>query len=507
MGDEGQRFPKEDWLDEKTRRRLGITYTPGWIIEEMVRWAKKYGSPTRVVDPGAGTGLFTLAAAEAFPNAEVLAIEVEPKSARHLKKIAAKTRHASRIKVMQRDYLHLPELPPVDGKTLFIGNPPYVRHHLIGKRKKQLYLKLAREFGLHENTKAGLHLHFFLKTRKLAKPGDYGIFIAAAEWIHADYGGALRTLLLDGMGGLSVDTFAAKHVVFPDVMTTAAVVCFEVGSRSSAITFSEIHDREGFTVGGGTQHPLATLQAAKHWSRFARGGAAPAETDRTIPLKDIFRVKRGQVTGAKGIWVHGPGAPELPASLLFPAITRAKEIVDAKGEISTAEGLRLVVDLPLDFRTLAPEEKEAAVQFREWARRHGGGASYIEKQRAKWWSVQLYDPAPIICTYMGRRPPVFAVNPAGVRHLNIAHGLYPRFPMEADRAKAIVEWLNANATESEGRLYAGALIKFEPSDIGAMRVPIDLVPEAGRSAAPLQLSFLSTSANDESGKRKPSTGK
>jgi predicted RNA methylase len=69
MGDEGLRFPKEDWLDEKTRRCLGITYTPGWIVEEMVRWAKEHGSLTRVVDPGAGTGLFTLAAAEAFPNA------------------------------------------------------------------------------------------------------------------------------------------------------------------------------------------------------------------------------------------------------------------------------------------------------------------------------------------------------------------------------------------------------------------------------------------------------
>jgi len=506
MTDGAINLPTEDWLDEKTRRRLGITYTPEWIVDEMVRWAKEHGSPVRVVDPGAGTGLFTFAAAEAFPDAEILAIEVEPKSARHLQKTVTRTKYASRITVMQRDYLHVSDLPEVGGRTLFIGNPPYVRHHLIGSRKKQLYLKLAREFGLHENTKAGLHLHFFLKTRKLAKPGDYGIFIAAAEWIHADYGGALRALLLDGMGGISVDTFAAKHVVFPDVMTTAAVVCFEVGSRSSAIAFSEIQDREGFKIGSGTPHSLAALHAAKHWSRFARGGGAPDEAERTLPLKDIFRVKRGQVTGAKGIWVHGPDAPVLPTSLLYPTITRAKEIVDAQGEIASTDGLRSVVDLPLDLKTLMLEEREAALQFMEWARRRGGGASYIARQRAKWWSVQLYDPAPIVCTYMGRRPPVFAFNSAGVRHLNIAHGLYPRFPMEADRIRAIVGWLNANATESDGRLYAGALIKFEPSDIGMLRIPVDLVPEAARLLYSSQLPLFSPRLDGESGAPSPSTG-
>lgn len=506
MDDGTNRFPTEEWVDEDTRRRLGITYTPDWIVEEMIRWAKQHGAPARVVDTGAGTGLFTFAAVEAFPNAQILSIEVEPKSARFLKRSAAATKHAWRIQVMQRDYLHITELPKVDGATLFIGNPPYVRHHLIGARKKQLYLKLAREFGLHENTKAGLHLHFFLKTRKLAKPGDYGIFIAAAEWIHADYGGALRALLLDGMGGLSVDMFAAKHVVFPNVMTTAAVVCFEVGSRSSAIAFSEIHDREAFTVGAGTPHSIATLQAAKHWSGFARGTAGLVDTEHTVQLRDIFRVKRGQVTGAKDIWVHGPEAPELPDNLLFPSVTRAKEIVEARGEILTAEGLRLVVNLPLDLRSLSPLDREAAARFREWARLRGGDKSYIARQRTKWWSVQLYKPAPIICTYMGRRPPVFAVNAAGIHHLNIAHGLYPRGAMAPEQLRAIVDWLNINATEADGRLYAGALIKFEPSDIGGMRIPVELVPEAVLSNERAQLSPLSIPSERAAGKKMPRTG-
>jgi adenine-specific DNA-methyltransferase len=74
------KFPKEDWLDDKTRRRLGMTYTPGWIVEEMVRWAKQYGNPARVVDPGAGTGPFTFAAAEAFQTPRYLRLRSSPRA-------------------------------------------------------------------------------------------------------------------------------------------------------------------------------------------------------------------------------------------------------------------------------------------------------------------------------------------------------------------------------------------------------------------------------------------
>ncbi len=296
----------------------------------MVRWAKKHGSPRRIVDAGAGTGRFTFAAAEAFPDAEILAIEVEPKSVRYLRKRVAESKHGTRIHVMRRDYLNIPALPEIIGQTLFIGNPPYVRHHLVSSRKKQIYLKLCREFGLQENTKAGLHLHFFLKTRQLAKPNDYGIFIAAAEWIHSDYGGALRALLIDGMGGLSIDTFAAKSFVFPNVMTTAAVVCFEIGARGGAIAFSEVRNQEAFRVGGGTKHAISSLRQTKHWSAFARGAALPVQDQCAKCIRDVFRVRRGQVTGAKSIWTIGRGSPMMPDRFLFPTITARPRSIKRK---------------------------------------------------------------------------------------------------------------------------------------------------------------------------------
>jgi hypothetical protein len=51
----------------ESRRRLGATYTPASISTPMLRWAADQGVPARVVDPGAGSGRFLVAAGQRFP--------------------------------------------------------------------------------------------------------------------------------------------------------------------------------------------------------------------------------------------------------------------------------------------------------------------------------------------------------------------------------------------------------------------------------------------------------
>jgi hypothetical protein len=63
------------------RRATGAVYTPVTIIASMLDWAASEGRPARVIDPGAGSGRFLIAAAARFPRAELLAIEVDPVAA------------------------------------------------------------------------------------------------------------------------------------------------------------------------------------------------------------------------------------------------------------------------------------------------------------------------------------------------------------------------------------------------------------------------------------------
>src|SRR3546814_10852037 len=99
-----------------------------------------------------------------------------------------------RSTIIVDDY-RVAELPLIKGKTLFIGNPPYVRHHLIDADAKRWFADTAAGFGVKASKLAGLHIHFYVRTLELARTGDYGVFITSSEWLDVNYGATLRNLL------------------------------------------------------------------------------------------------------------------------------------------------------------------------------------------------------------------------------------------------------------------------------------------------------------------------
>ena len=130
-----------------------------------------------------------------------------------------------------------------------------------------------------------------------------------------------------------------------------------------------------------------------------------------------------------------------------------------------------MVDLPPELDEFTPAEKRRIREFLRWAKSLGADASYVATHRKAWWAVGLKPPAPILCTYMARRPPQFSLNECGARHINIAHGLYPRDDLDQPLLAAVVDWLNENVKVGSGRTYAGGLTKFEPKEIERLKIP------------------------------------
>lgn len=130
------------------RRGHGAVYTPSRIVDAMVSWAASATrQPTRIVDPGAGSGRFLLAAGRAFPKARLVAVEVDPLARLLLEANAKVLGMDKRLAVLAGDYRSI-DLPPVTGPTLFLGNPPYVRHHGIPTVWKKWFAEAAAELGL-----------------------------------------------------------------------------------------------------------------------------------------------------------------------------------------------------------------------------------------------------------------------------------------------------------------------------------------------------------------------
>ena len=160
----------------EVRREKGATYTPTAIVRAMVNWARSRKEvPQRIVDPGVGSGRFLIAAAKAFPSAELIGVDVDPLATLIARANLAAVGLSARATVLLGDYRSL-ALPPADGRTLYIGNPPYVRHHLLEQSWKKWLTDEARKHGYSASQLAGLHVHFFLATMLQGKPGDFGLW-------------------------------------------------------------------------------------------------------------------------------------------------------------------------------------------------------------------------------------------------------------------------------------------------------------------------------------------
>lgn len=477
----GERFCRLRSADE--RRGRGATYTPPGIVRAMLDRAAGHATPARVVDPGVGSGRFLVAAGRRFPGAALVGVDLDPLAVLLARAHLAAAGLAGRARVVLGDYRDL-ALDPIAGPTLFLGNPPYVRHHQIEPEWKSWLTRKARQLGLPASQLAGLHVHFFLATALKAQPGDFGAFVTAAEWLDVNYGGLVRDLFLGHLGGQRLTLIEPTAAPFPDAATTAVVAHFAIGSRPDSISLARAATLDELPKPA-DEHvvPREWLADERRWSHLTRPARkGPAGF---VELGELCRVHRGQVTGANKVWIAGKHSEGLPARTLLPTVTKARELFAAGRELADPAPLRRVIDLPVDLDGFDAAERQAIDRFLAEAERLGVPGGYVAANRRAWWSVGLHRPAPILATYMARRPPAFVLNRADARHINIAHGLYPREPLGDAALRGLVEYLAASARTDDGRTYAGGLTKFEPREMERIPVPgLDQLRGSARVRAP-----------------------
>jgi len=458
------------------RRTLGATYTPEKLVDAMIAWAKRQ-EPERVVDPGAGSGRFLVAAGRAFPKAKLLAVEKDPLAALLCRAHLSAAGLGRRASVLAVDYRAL-TLPSVKGRTLFVGNPPYVRHHDIEPRWKRWLTETAASFELSASQLAGLHVHFALRTAELGRPGDYGAFVSAAEWLDVNYGSLLRGLFVGPLGGTGIHAILPTTRVFADAHVTAVVSCFEIGSNTASVRLHVVNGvSELGALSGGREIPRERLAAATRWTPLF--SASRRRPSGFVELGELCRVHRGQVTGANRVWIAGAHSRMLPESVLYPSVTRARELFAAGDSLAEAVELRRVIDLPAELDGVSAAERRAIERFLAIAKSLGADRGFIATHRRAWWAVGLRQPAPILATYMARRPPAFVRNLAAARHINVAHGLYPRERLSTECLDALARFLGSSTRLVDGRTYSGGLTKFEPKEMERLLVPSPSLLEGG----------------------------
>lgn len=448
------------------RRSSGTVYTPVQIVKPMIDWVMK-AAPDRVVDAGSGSGRYTSALLRRDAGIAVVAVDLDPIATLMTRAVGA-VLGGRNLTVLNVDFTKM-ELLSIKGRTAFVGNPPYVRHHQLTANAKKRAASLAADLGYSISGLAGLHTHFYLATAHHARSGDLGCYVTSAEWLDVNYGSIVRNLLLGTLGASELQIVSPKAEPFEGTATTAALVQFEVGASFETVGFRAIEELTALDpLGSGTPIGRERLQVSNRWSVLTK----PRREHREgyVELGELARVHRGAVTGANATWVL-KAPTDLPDRFLFPSVTRARELFEAGSSLSTVAHLKMVLDLPHELDDLDRGERTIVDRFIQQAREAQVDRGYVAQNRRRWWAVGLKTPAPILATYMARRPPAFVRNVVGARHINIAHGLYPREPMSDLLLESLANSLRTGVSLNEGRTYAGGLTKFEPREMERLLIP------------------------------------
>lgn len=448
-----------------TRRATGSTYTPIEIVNSMILESAREIDPEYVVDCGCGSGRFALAAAMMFPKAKVYAVDNSSLACTMCSENVRRYGFSDRIEVVNASFLDF-SLPRGRGKTLWIGNPPYVRHHNIAADDKKSFKSVAGRLDLPSSCLAGLHIHFLAHIADLWQSGDFGLLITSAEWMDVNYGNFARKLLTTRLPIAHMRLFDRSVRLFEGTDSTAVVFSFSDMPRDVvAVTLPD---------GSNISIPLEVLNISQKWSRtidcVIDGSGSSLEG--MIPLGSLASVHRGVVTGNNKFWVRS--AHELaafPEELSTPIVAHAREIMDGCVAKGRPDLLGRLITLPVDLGTLSGSALTFAEKIVAEGSRHGIDKGYVAGSRRAWWSVQPPSPPAIMMTYMSRKNPTFIRNDLGLPMLNVVHGIYPKRNLSDRALDNLVDYLNTHVNLRDGRVYCGGLAKFEPKEAEAILVP------------------------------------
>lgn len=493
------------------RNRLGQFATPNGLAVEIARYVESlFLDQGRIefADPAIGSGSFFSAALAAFGRERIksaVGVELDPAFAA----AAADLWADAGLHVVRDDFTRMVtrsgRLPAPD---VVLANPPYVRHHHIEREEKERLQRLVLKMtGVQVNGLAGLYVYFLLLATAWMKDGGIAAWLVPSEFMDVNYGGALKAFLSDRVTLIRVHRFDPDEVQFDDALVSSVVLVF----RKAPPVAGHVVE---FTFGGTIAEPnardrisLETLRETRKWTTFPNHATNDRHTvsDGTLPMfADFFRIQRGIATGCNKFFVltrsdaKRRGLPSRYLRPILPSPRALKQTVIATDDDGYPQMDVQYCVIDCDLPEHAVEKHWPALwAYLQTAEALGVRNGYLVGKRSPWYKQEQREPAPFLCTYMGRgakekQPFRFILNHSRAIGSNLYLMLYPQKGLAAmlrthpERIAGVHELLGrvtGNELRGEGRVYGGGLHKIEPSELCRVSAVafVERWPELARS--------------------------
>ena len=476
-------------ISAENRRRLGTVFTPTALVEHMLSLAELElaGAPDVVVDPGAGVGAFTIAAAQTWPNARIVAVDVNPVTLGLLGARLAFEADAdpeladsyNRVELVLADFLDqlvlLTGRNP-RGRMLVLGNPPYTRVQELPPVDREKAASLAGDYL--DSGHANLAMLFQAATLRHLRPSDVSCMVLPGSFSYTRASRALRHALWESRRAVTVHRTPAATKAFIGRSVQAAVLL--VGTerqRKTPLRLArvELHEKQVSVLEAWTLK--RTGREPDNW--FWSGDQESAGDPSLRSLADIATVRRGTATGANDVFfLTDAEAATIPTEVIVAAIPtlRRFDADDLTPEMHTAIGdestRRWLLAIPPSYELHGPLAEHVERHADEVSERH------LPSQRTPWYAITELPRPQILISPLTKTTFKIVVNTVAAVPSNNLFGISLKNGGNPTRLAA---WLRSDACQLElrrlSRRYPGGSHKLEPGDLRRLRIPADVAAE------------------------------
>lgn len=474
-------------ISAANRRRLGTVFTPAGLVEHMFQLVEQeLDEPPRVVvDPGAGVGAFTIAAVQTWPEAQVIASDINPVTLGLLGARLAFEGHADpdreqryqSVDLRLGDYLdQLSSVFAADapGAVLVLGNPPYTRIQELPESDRAKAARLAG--SLIDSGHANLAMLFQAATLRHMRPQDVSCMVVPGSFVYTRASRALRnTMWRSNRSTVVHRTPATSHTFTGRSVQAAVLLVGRERDRRDALQLGRIE------LNGGGVDVLSAWRLPRserepdNW--FLPSDDAPTATGGALTLEDVAVVRRGTATGANEMFfVTDEERERLPVDVVVAAMLtlRGFEGHDLTAETHAAFGdtrtRRWLLAIPQE-RSLDGALAEYVERYRDTVR-----GRYLPRQRPVWYALTELPRPQLLISPLAKTGFKVVGNTLRAVPSNNLFGISLRTDGDV---LPLASWLRSEVGQQAllrvSRRYPGGSHKLEPGDLRRLCLPAEVV--------------------------------